>query len=305
MPNMLNEEQMAQLGALLEQEDAANPAPIEEEPEMEEAETPDEVDTVNENAAEIGEGDGEAADTPAQPDPNAGANPQANAFQLPEGFTDVNQLVTAYNELLGQSNRRGDEMQALRDLNGQLVAIAEALGYTKDIGSVDLSVDEGLKDTDPNAYMQQQVRKEIADQLKPMIEAQQKNLRQRLIDDSWKGYARDHGDVAEMMDDIKAIIGEMPELADNEHGMEVAHHMARSRKYVPESKMMEDDGFIKRAAANPKIKEMVIADYLKEVSKGGESAPATVGGGGRAVPTKKKELTMDEAHREARKLWGA
>ena len=109
-----------------------------------------------------------------------------------------------------------------------------------------------------------------------------------------------------MMEDVQAVMKDMPELYDSEHGMEVAHHMARSRRYRSEKQMMEDDEFIKRAAENPKIKEKIIAEYLKEVARGGEGAPATVGTGGRAAATGRKEApkTLDEANKGLRRLLG-
>lgn len=302
---ILNDEQMKELEAMLDA-DAANPAPPENDPEMEEAEETDEVDTLNENVEELSEGDGEAEDEEAVPDPNAGANPQAPAVQLPEGIADVNQLVAKYNELLARENQRGEQMKELRELNGQLVAIAEAIGYTKDIGSVDLSVDEDLMKSNPKAYIQQQTRREIADQLRPMLEAQQKNLRGKLIDDAWRGFSREHGDVADMMDDIKAVMNENPDLYDAENGLEVAYHLVRSKRYTPEKALMESDDFIGRAAANPKVKEKVIADYLKEVSRGGETAPVTVGGGGKAAAIGRKSApkTFEEASKGLRRLMG-
>ena len=304
MPNMLTEEQMARLGELMEEADAANPTPPEEEPEMEEALENDEVDTLNENAAGISEGDGEAQDTPAVPDPAAG-NPQAPAEPaLPEGIADVEQLIAAYNELRSQNEQRGDEMAALREMTGQLVSIAEALGYGQDVQSIDLSVDESLRDSNPQEYARRQIRKEVSDQLKPMLEAQQRNLRGRMIDQSWKRFAQEHEDIADIMDDIRGVLGESPELSNDENGMEVAYHLARSRRYMPEKTMLEDDAFIDRAAKNEKIRAKVIEEYLKEVSRGGEKAPASVGGGGRAVPAKKKEISMDEAHKGLRRLLG-
>ena len=306
MPINLSSDEMEQLGRLLEEDGAANPAPPEEETELEESTEPDEVDTINENAGGIDEGDAEAEDEEAEPDPNAGADPQAPAYQLPEGIADVNQLIERYNALAAAENQRGEEMQALRELNGELLSVAEALGYTKDIAGVDLSVDEALRESDPDAYHSQKMRREVADQLKPLIETQQRNLRQRMIDRSWKQYAGEHADLAEMMEDIQAVMKDMPELYDSERGMEVAHHMARSRRYKSEKQMMEDDEFIKRAAENPKIKEKIIADYLKEVARGGEGAPATVGTGGRAAAAGRKEApkTLDEANKGLRKLLG-
>lgn len=308
MPNMLSEEEMARLGEMLDEADAANPPNTEEEPEMEEETEIDEADTINETVNDMDEGDAEATDPEAVLDPNAGDNPQAPAEmpQLPEGIQDVPALIAAYNELVGRENQRGDELAALRDLNGQLVSIAEALGYGQDIGSIDLGVDESLKDSNPAEYMRQQVKKEISDQFRPMLEAQQKNLRQRMIDQSWRAYAKEHGDVEELMEEIQAVLGENKDLYDQENGFEAAHHMARSRKYRSEKAMLEDDAFIEKAAKNQKIRDKVIEEYLKEISKGGEKAPASVGGGGRAVPTGRKQaMSMQEAHKAARRLFEA
>ena len=305
MPNMLTEEQMVRLGQLMEEADAANPTPPEEEPEMEETLETDEVDTLNENTGDISDGDGEATDEVPAPDPDAGGNPQAPAdYALPDGFADVNQLIAAYNELKTRGEQQGDEMGALREMTGQLVAIAEALGYGQDMQGIDLNVDESLAESNPKAYADQRIRREIADQLKPMLEAQQRNLRGRMIDMSWKAFAKDHEDVSDMMDDIRAALDENKSLYDSENGMEAAYHLARSRRYKPEKLMLEDEAFIDRAAKNEKIRAKVIEDYLKEIGKSGEGAPASVGGGGKAVPAKKKQISMEEAHQGLRRMLG-
>ena len=303
MPNMLNEQDMAKLGEILEQ-DAANPAPEEEQPEMEEAEiSPDEAEEANENTEALGEGDGEATDEEALPDPTADAETQAPAdYALPEGIGSVEQLIGAYEALREQERTRGDEMRAYREMNEQLVAIAEALGYGKDIESVDLNVDERLRESDPEAYAQGQMRREIANQLKPMLDQQQKHLKVRLIDQAWKSFASEHADVNELMDDIRAEIAASPMLADSENGLEAAYHMVRSKRYTPEKAMMEDDAFVARAAENPKIRERVIEEYLKSVSRGDE-APASVGSGGSAVPAGRKPInTLEEANKAFRKM---
>jgi phosphoribosyl 1,2-cyclic phosphate phosphodiesterase len=48
-------------------------------------------------------------------------------------------------------------------------------------------------------------------------------------------------------------------------------------------------------------------DYLKELARSGEGAPASVGGGGSAVPAgrKKQPMSLKDAHKAARKLFGA
>lgn len=304
----LNEEQRAQLAAMLEEEaDAANPPPMEEEPELEEAAEPDEVDTVNDNVEELDEGDAEGAEPEEpRPDPNAGNEPAPQAPALPEGIGSIDELIAAYGQLKARDTQRGDDLQALRELNGQLVSIAEALGYGQGMESIDLSVDESLARGNPAEFARQQIRKEIGDQLKPMIEQQQKNLRGRLIDQGWKAFAGEHADVSDMMDEIQAYLKDNPELYDNERGLEVAYHMARSGKYVPEKTLMENEDFIGRAAANPKVKEKVIEEYLEEVGRSGSEAVASVGGGGRSVPAgrKKQPQSIKEAHKLARKLFG-
>lgn len=305
----LDEEQQRQLEALVDEADAATPPPAEEEPAMEETEAPDEVDTVNENVEEIDEGDAEPAPPDETPDPAAAmeaAAPQAPAPQLPAGFESVEQLIGAYTEMAAREQQRGNDMATLRDLNAQLVSIAEALGYGQELGSVDLSVDESLMRSNPAEYTRQSVRKEIAEQLKPMLEQQQANLRGRMLDQAWRTFAAEHGDVSEMMDDIKEYLSEHKDLYDSEDGLGVAYHMARSKKYRPEKALMEDEDFLGRAAANPKVREKVIADYLKELARSGEGAPASVGGGGSAVPTdrKKQPTSMRDVHKLARKLFG-
>lgn len=308
----LDEEQQRQLEALIEEEDAATPPPAEEEPEMEEVAEPDEVDTVNETTEQLDEGDAEEAPPEEpQPDPTAGmeetANTQAPAVPLPDGFGTVEELIAAYGQLQARDQERGDDLETLRKLNGQLVSIAESLGYGQGVESVDLSVDENLMHSNPQEYARQQIRREVSEQLKPMIEQQQRNLRGRMIDRSWKAFAKEHGDIEEMMDDVRSYLDENRHLYDDERGMEIAYHMARSGKYRPEKAMMEDEEFLARAAQNPKIREKVIEDYLKELTRIGEGAPASVGGGGSAVPAgrKKQPMSLKDAHKAARKLFGA
>lgn len=301
MPEYLNAEQRAQLEAMLQEESP------EIEPPEEGTEPDNEPETINENTEEMSEGDAAAEDTPPTPDPNAGAapppDPQAPA--LPDGIESVEQLVQAYNALRGQNNQAGSDMQALRDMNQQLVSIAEALGYGKELNGIDLTVDETLAEKDPKAYMQSQVKAEIAGQLKPLIEQQQKNLQGRLVDEAWRGFAREHEDVSDLMDDIREVMKESPELYGSENGLRVAYHLARSKRYTPEKAMLENEDFIGRAAANPKVREKVIKEYLEKVAKGGEDAPVTVGGGGKAIPAglKQTPMTMEEAHKRARRLY--
>lgn len=299
---MLNEEQMAELSALIDEADAANPEPTEDEVEMEEAQDVDEVDQGNEAVDELGEGDGEAEDAEAVPDPNAEAAPAEAAAEaptapaLPEGIENVEQLVQAYNELRTQADKRGEEMSALRGMNEQLVSIAQVLGYSKDIESVDLSVNED----DPSSQM----RAMISEQFKPLIEQQQRNLRNKLIDQSWKTFSAEHDDMGDLMDDIKKVLKESPELSDDENGLAVAYHMARSGRYKPEKALFEDDKFVESAAKNEKVKEKVIAEYLKEVGNSNKRAPASVGKGGSSVPTPvKKRSSMKDAHKAASKLF--
>lgn len=296
---MLNEEQMAALAAMLEEADAANPEPMEEEPEMEEAQNIDEVDADNEAVDELSEGDGEMGEEEVQPDPDAGEEaPAAPAPPaLPEGIESVEQLVQEYSRLIEQENQRGEELKTLREMNDQLVAIAQVLGYSKDIESVDLSA----KDDDPNSQM----RAMISEQFKPLIEQQQKNLRSKMIDASWKQFGADHSDVKDFMEGIKKVLGESPELYDSEDGLAVAYHMARSNAYKNEDTLFDDDAFIEKAAKNDKVKEKVIAEHLKKVKKSGADAPASVGKGGSAAATKQKHYgSMEEAHKAARKMFG-
>lgn len=288
MAGLLNEGQMQELQAMLDQ-DAANPAPPEEAPEMEEAQSPDEVDTVNETVEDMSEGDGQTEDPAAVPDPNAQASaPQMP--QLPDGFTDVGQLIAAYEQLKSGSA----EMEALRDMTGQLASIAEALGYRQGIESVNLEFDE----TDPRA--------EVHKLLGPMIEQQERNVRQRLIDSSWKRFAGDHEDLKDMMEDIREIVDADPGLSDSERGLEIAYHLARSKRYRPEAAMMDDEAFIEKAAGNQRIRDRVIEDYLKQVAKGGEDAVKGIGGGGSTASSGKKKApgTLEDAKKGLLKLLG-
>lgn len=302
MPEMLNEEQLGELDKILAEEAAAAQSQGEatDAEALAEAETEAPAEGAEEEAATLS-----AEDAAAAQEAGAQEAAQQTAAALPEGIGSIEELAAKYEELTRDRDTRAQDMQALRDLNAQLVSIAEALGYTRDVGSVDLNVDERLKESDPDAYARGQIRKEVADQLKPMLEAQQKNLRGRMIDQAWKSFAQEHADVGDLMDDIRAVLGETPELSDHEDGLSVAYTMAKARKYRPEKELLEDDDFVERAAENPKIKDRVIEKYLREVAKSGEGAPASVGGGGRPTPTaKKKPMTMAEAKKGFLKLLG-
>lgn len=301
---MLNEEQLGQLEGMLAEEDAANPAPVEEEPMPGSEEEANEAALANETVSGMSEGDAQAADAETQALAEAAAAQAAP--QLPEGIESVDQLIQLYNQMRERDAGRGDDMAALREMNSQLVSIAEALGYGKDLEGVDLMVDESMKDTDPEGYARSQIRQEVANQLKPMLERQQANLRGRLVDKAWKDFAGTHEDVNDLMEDIRKVIGESPELSDNEDGLEVAYHLARSGKYRPEKALFEDADFVERAAKNDKIREKVIEEYLKEVARGGDGAPRSVGDGGTATPTgrKKTPMTLEEAGQKFREMLG-
>lgn len=292
--NMLDENAMAQLSAMLEQ-DAANPAPPEEEPELEENENPDEVDTVNETISGLSEGETEQ-EVPEEENPNAPAETQQTppAPELPDGAQSVEQLIEMYNMLKAGTA----DIAALRDMNAQLVSIAEALGYGKDVESVDLSVD----DNDPASAAKAEIHKIFS----PMIEQQQKQIRQKMIDSAWKTFEGDHADAADMMDDIRAMINADESLQNSEHGMEAAYHLIRSQRYKPEAALFDDEAFIEKAARNQKVYDRVVEDYLKNVAKGGENAPKGLGSTGSIASSGKKKapMTLEEANRAAAKLFG-
>lgn len=322
MPEMLNENQMNELDRILAEEDAQRAADEEAqkaaEPEEQtatdtgEANVPTEAEA--QAAQEANQQQIDAANAQQAMDEGAaqqaieeGAQQAAEETQaaLPDGINSIEELASKYEELMQREQTRAQDMQALRDMNASLVSIAEALGYTKDVGSVDLNVDEKLKQTDPEAYARGQIRKEVAEQLKPMLEQQQKNLRGRMIDQAWKSFAQEHEDVQDMMDDIREVIGESPELSDNEDGLSIAYTIARAKRYKPEKELMEDEEFINRAAENQKVRDKVIEKYLREVAKSGEGAPASVGNGGRPTPTgKKRPMSMAEAKKGFLKMLG-
>ena len=296
MENMLNEQQTAELQSILDA-DAANPPAMEETPEMEEAAGGDEVDVINDSVEGMSEGDGQAADAPVEPDPNpqaAAEAAQAAMPQLPDGFADVNQLIEAYNMLkAGQG-----DIQAYRDMTAQLVSIAEALGYGQGLESVPLEFDANTPDGAAKA--------EVHRLLGPMLKQQEDAMRQKMIDIAWRGYTKEHeGELADMMDDITAIMSETPDLSTNERGLEIAHQLAKAKRYRPESALLEDEAFIEKAANNPKIRDRIIEDYLKQVSKGGEDAikGITTGGSIASSGAKKPPKSMEEAYARAKRMF--
>ena len=297
MENMLNEQQMAELQAILDA-DAANPPAMEENPEMEEAAGGDEVDAINDTVEGMSEGDGQAADAPVEPDPNpqaAAEAAQAAMPQLPDGFADVNQLIEAYEAL---KSGQGD-VQAYRDMTAQLVATAEALGYGQGLESVPLEFDASTPDG--------AAKKEVHKLLGPMLKQQEDAMRQKMIDISWRGYTKEHeGELKDMMEDIKAIMDETPDLSTNERGLEIAHQLARAKRYRPESALLEDEAFIEKAISSPKIRDRIIEDYLKQVAKGGEDAVkgVTTGGSMASSGAKKAPKTMEAAKEGLLKLLG-
>lgn len=220
-----------------------------------------------------------AAAAPATPavDPNA-------AILAEHGFNSLEEMANAFKEITGQSNQ-------YKEMLSQILAFQQALDNQSEI-----------EPDDPLNTVKKAVREEMA----PIYEKMQREAQNKLVQEAWGNDAKNMPGLTDMMPEITAFIQEHPELAIANDGLSRAYHTVRSRKYKPESEMLEDKEFIKRMASNDKIKDAVIKEYLAAAAKNGEGVPPSIGGGGNVPLTGKKQPpnSMDQAKKGLAQMLG-
>ena len=238
-------------------------APTEEQP------SPEEIPPVEEGGVAV---PADAAVAPPAPVPA----PDPNAAILEEiGVKDVGELARLYKELSGQT-------EEYKGMLSQLLAFQQALDNKSE-----------LEPDDPLNTVKKAVREEMA----PIYEKLQREAQNKIVQAAWGKDAKNMPDLMDMMPEITAFIQENPELSVSNDGLRRAYEGVRSKNYKSEKQLFEDAKFIERAAANPKIKDAVIKEYLMTAAKSGEGIPNSIGGGGNVPLTGKKEppSSMDQA----------
>lgn len=250
--------------------------------------TPEEQQQAMEEGAQMAAADAQAGDaSQAEPQTDAGngeqqeANPEQDTLsQL--GFSSLEELANAYRDTLRSTSE-------LKEMLTQLTALQQATDNA-----------ESLED-DPDAAIKRVIRTE----LKPMYEKARNDARNRLVQEKWKASSSRMTDLAEQMGDIKAYFDQHPELALSEDGLDRAYDAVRSAKYRSEADMMADPEFLKRAAANDKIREAVIEAYLQGLARNGDAAPQSITDGGNTPLTGRKTVSgMDQARSKLAAMLG-
>ena len=212
-----------------------------------------------------------APEAPAQPQVDPSAEALASV-----GFQSVDELIQAF----VQQGQAASQMQTqLR----QLAGLQKAMENTDE-----------LDPKDP----QYELRKAIRETIGPLAEEMTAQARNRAVQGAWAEAAKGFPDIGEMDKDIAAYLAENPDLSIDPSGLQQAYHAVRSKKYIPEGKMLEDPKFIEKAAANPAIRDAVIKSYLSALQRGDAVPPSVGGGGGGSVPLtgpKEGPKTMDDA----------
>jgi len=229
-------------------------------------------------------------DTPAGAPVDAGApapapQPDPNAAALAElGVSSIEELVERYKEREGKANE-------YKDMLAQLLAYQQALNNESE-----------LESTDPLDSVKKAVREEI----KPLYEKAEADARNKIVQDAWGKDAKEMPDIADVMPEITQFIAEHPELALANDGLRRAYDSVRSAKYKTEAQMLADDEFVKRMAANEKVRDAVLKTHLSEIARSGENIPNSIGSGGEIPLTGQKQApnSMQQAKRGLAQMLG-
>ena len=267
----LDDSQQAQLMAML---NAQQPAPEEGTPQGGEPAPAD--------------AQGAAPDAPAPVDsvaPAPAPDGQALSALMSElGVSSAEELVERYRD-------RESKATEYKDMLAQVLAYQQALDN-----------EEELDSNDPLDSVKKAVREEI----RPLYDKLQADARNKLVQEAWNADAKDMPDIADVMPDITEFISKHPELAVSNDGLRRAYDSVRSSKYRTEAQMLADDEFVKRMAANEKIKEAVLQNHLGELARSGEAVPNSIGSGGNIPLTGQKQApnSMAQAKSGLAKMLG-
>jgi hypothetical protein len=232
---------------------------------------------------------GEAA--PASPAPADAAAPEATPAPDPVQALLSELGVSSPEELVERYRDRESKATEYRDMLTQLLAYQQALDN-----------EDELDTTDPLDSVKKAVREEI----KPLYDKLQADARNKVVQDAWNKDAKDMPDIADVMPEIAQFIADHPDLAVSDDGLRRAYDSVRSKKYRTEAQMLADDEFVKRMAANDKIKEAVLQNHLGELARSGEAVPNSIGSGGNIPLTGQKKApdSMSQAKSGLAKMLG-
>lgn len=210
-----------------------------------------------------------AAPEPA-PDPNA-------AILAQYGFKSVQEMADAFATASQESAKANDTLR-------QMTAFQQAVGN-----------ENQLNPDDPNYP----ALKAVYDKFAPALEYLSTEARNRMVQKAWSESAKNMPDIGDLDADIGAFLKENPQLSIQEDGLARAYHAVRSSKYRPESQLLNDPEFVKKAASSDAVKSAVIEAYLTNIQRNGESVPPSINSGG-GIPltgAKAQPKTMAEANK--------
>ena len=187
------------------------------------------------------------------------------------GFENVSQLLEAY--------------RATR------AAVKELRGMVEQLLQMEKAADTAAS-MDP-MHPEYAVRRQVELELKPMREQARRAARNRLIQQDWNDSASHMEDLEKLLPEMAEYIMRNPKYADESDGLLRAYDAVRSAKYRNEEKAMSDPEFIRRMAADERVREAVLRAHLEEIYRSGE-APESIGSGmerGKTPLTGRKPIT--------------
>lgn len=264
----LNDEQQAQLEQMLMNQEVPETQP-----------SPEAMPPAEDNGG---------APAPAPVDSGAPAQPEGDPMSqlLSElGVSSVEELAERYKD-------RDARATEYKDMLAQLLAFQQSLNNTEELDNT----------SDPLNSVKRAVREEM----KPLYDKLQAETRNKLVQEAWSRDAELLPDIADVMPEITEFIAAHPDLAVENDGLRRAYEGVRSGKYRTEEQMLADDAFVKRMAANEKVKNAVLESHLSELARTGENVPASIGSGGETPLTGSKQApnSMQQAKKGLAQMLG-
>lgn len=200
------------------------------------------------------------------------------------GFGSVDELANAYREA-------AREQSQMKELLTQITAMQQSM--------------ENEEQLDPN-NPEDQVRRIIRSEMKPLLDKQKAEARNLLVRDKWRSSeAAKAADLQELLPEIQAYLTGNPKLAVDEEGLQRAYDAVRSKRYRSEAALMDDPEFLKRVAGDERVQKAVIEEHLRKIARNGEAAPQTITDGGSTPLTGKKTVSgMESAKQKLASMLG-
>lgn len=187
------------------------------------------------------------------------------------GFENVGQLIEAYRSSMAA-------VSELREMLEQLLAMEKAQQTAAEMDVM---------------HPEYAVRRQVEMELRPMRKQARQAARNRLIQRDWNDSAAQMEDLERLLPEMAEYIMRNPKYAGESDGLKRAYDAVRSAKYRGEDAMMADPEFIRRIAADERVREAVLRAHLEEIYRSGE-APQSIGmgaEGGKSPMTGKKPIT--------------